>query len=447
MDKVLKKIKQFCKKECYIEKITNKKEVESLLDEIENDYNNNNFHFSKELKFKKVMSMGKKRLVVSMTDRLGIEFLLSKYISMCIPTISNNKMQNLKSISNDIISSLKTLNQSKTYTIIRFDFKDFYNSISANYLYEKFLKYLDISNREKEIISIYTNDTRYCFAGLTTSNFFCEIIEKEMQKEIYNQFKNYGIVLCTHYGDDFLVILNEIVSIEETKNIIKKSEQIVFHDKSCDYNKKYKNKEEVYLDGFKYSYITPTSEKKFNFLGYTYTLIQSVNGTDFQIGYVPFLMQRYKDNLKKLILKFPNCNQLKIILKAQTQRISYIENKIGKKEKNTASFFLQQMCMLSPNIDKIDEQTELFLKNVVIDCFKELNKTIPYFIDYKNPNNSYNLYNNLIKNKTLVLSYKNGIQKDELINMLKTLKPAYNEKNKRYFELVRDFIKITKIKF
>lgn len=62
------------------------------------------------------------------------------------------------------------------FTIVKFDFKDYFNSVSSIYVFEKYLKYNILDRHEIDLIKAFAYSTKYAYAGLCTSNAIAEII-------------------------------------------------------------------------------------------------------------------------------------------------------------------------------------------------------------------------------------------------------------------------------
>ena len=88
------------------------------------------------------------------------------------------KYPNRNRISRDLFSTLSATIQMSDFTIVRVDFKQYFNSISSIYVFEKYLKN-DLSNRyEMDLVKAFVSSTKYAYAGLCTSNAIAEIIAK-----------------------------------------------------------------------------------------------------------------------------------------------------------------------------------------------------------------------------------------------------------------------------
>lgn len=56
------------------------------------------------------------------------------------------------------------------YTIFKFDFSDFFNSVSSEYVYHKYIQSASLERYQDKLMANFVNATKYTFAGLNTSN-------------------------------------------------------------------------------------------------------------------------------------------------------------------------------------------------------------------------------------------------------------------------------------
>jgi len=92
--------------------------------------------------------------------------------------------------------------------------------------------------------------------------------------------------------------------------------------------------------------------------------------------------------------------------------------------------------------------TESFLKNMINDGFVRARLEIPYFIKGTNGKAGYDLFNNMEKNKTLLLVEHIGYNKDSLKKLCNNIgiKAEDTKRKKRgYGNLVRDYLIKVKI--
>lgn len=98
----------------------------------------------------------------------------------------------------------------KNFTIVKFDFKDYFNSVSSIYTFEKYIK-SNLSNRQEiDLLENFVYKTKYAYAGLPTSNAIAEIIAKEFDSIIRYTFSGKGLIFYERYIDDSILILKGV---------------------------------------------------------------------------------------------------------------------------------------------------------------------------------------------------------------------------------------------
>ena len=330
--------------------------------------------------------------------------------------------------------------------MIKFDFKNCYNSLSSMYVFEKFINYNNnIDKEHKILLQEYLTSFDYCFAGLSTSNILIEIALSNFEKEIKKYFKNYCNITCSHLGDDFIMVLDKVISKNEIIEGLEFCKNKIFYDNEIYTN--CKNKVSIHYNEPKFSYVT-----NFNLPisiinhGYQYDIYKQNNEIKYKLGIPDYIIKSYKENLKSLILENRyNIEKLRIIIGAQTKRLVIKQEKLTSCNKNVCTSLIQSHKVLKQHLEIINSNTINFLKYCIFEIFEELNIDLPYFLKDKSINSKYNLYHNLLKNKSITLNEKFGIKKDKLINLLKTLDTKYDVKNKTYKQLSQDFVILTKL--
>ena len=115
------------------------------------------------------------------------------------------------------------------FTIVKFDFKDYFNSISSVYVIEKYLKSNLVDRREIDLIKSFAYSTQYAYAGLCTSNAIAEIIAKHFDDAVRQAFIGNGVIYYERYIDDSILILNEHVEEMEIKEKLEKTLLSIFY--------------------------------------------------------------------------------------------------------------------------------------------------------------------------------------------------------------------------
>ena len=342
----------------------------------------------------------------------------------------------------DITNSLK---DAIDYTIFRFDFKDFFNSVSASYVFEKCVTLKNIERWQIDLMKVFCDKTKYTYAGLNTSNILCEIIAKEFDEVLIQRFNNCGLIYYKRYIDDGILIFNQYLDQSKCIEIVNEAIQIVFYDKSIDSRKKCKTK----LNSEKLNYITKRSlastgkPESFDFLGYLFELRLSNKTTAFRYGLTQNKIDKYEKRINSIIREFaavthPNQELLRHQIRGFSSRTVYQVTRYKTviwKSKGLISNYNE----LGLRMDQLTPETERFLKDCVFKAFSNNQVPLPYFMKGNYQQSVYCPYHNLKSNKTLLFVPMIGINMDTLKKMCRQVGIDVDN-GKSYDGLVRDYL-------
>lgn len=382
----------------FLSKNVKAEKQQEILDKIIEQYNNKSINFAEKLRFKTIVSFGKKRRVAFIKDKFSLENYLIKYLSIYIEKITNTSLYDMKIANLKLINYLKQLN-SDEFTMVRFDFKNYYNHLSMEYIYKKFIQKYDLKKEEQKLLELFASQVPYCFAGLPTSNVCAEIMNANLEVALTEKYNKISNCLCLHFSDDFNIFADKTISKEKVMEIIESTIFEVYHDKNIIV--KNPNKEKIHTSGDKFVYLTKKDlPKSFYFVGQMYTIFKNYNEVDFRFGSYNTALQSYKDNLKSLIWEYKNnIPAQKVILELHSKKVAYKPN--ANSNLITNKFNGQTRCLKFAK-EKIDENTTSFLKNVYKSCYNELNLCLPYFLKNKH-SNKFDVYNNIVAGKSIIL--------------------------------------------
>ena len=108
---------------------------------------------------------GKKRLVKRYTDLYSPEHILCQCIKQILDRTFKVRYPNRNKISHDLFATLTATIQMADFTIIKFDFKDYFNSISSIYVFEKYLRSNLTDRHEIDLIKAFVYSTKRSYAG------------------------------------------------------------------------------------------------------------------------------------------------------------------------------------------------------------------------------------------------------------------------------------------
>ena len=185
---------------------------------------------------------GKKRLVKKYNDLYSVENILCQCIKQILDRTFKVKYPNRNKTTRTLFNILTTAIQMSDFTIVKFDFKDYFNSISSIYVFEKYLKNGLLNRYEIDLVNNFVNATQYAYAGLCNSYVIAEIVARHFDESLRQVFVSNGMIYYERYIDDGILILNEHLEEYEIREKLKNVLLNIFHDKTIECKVKCKTK-------------------------------------------------------------------------------------------------------------------------------------------------------------------------------------------------------------
>ena len=391
---------------------------------------------------------GKHRQVI-MYKPFSPEELLCIFLKRVLDRKFHISYPNRNEYIRTLFNTTSALKDMSDYTIFKFDFSDFFNSVSSEYVYCKYIQRATLERYQDQLLLEFTRATKYTFAGLNTSNILCEIIAKDFDQCLIQKFSKHGIILYKRYIDDGIIILNRFV--EQTKCLALVNEAIkeVFFSplksgiSTC---RTTLNLSKVKYIAGRYLIVGGPSAT-FDFLGYEFELAKIVDGhkekTTFLYGITQAKIDKYTQKLEAIVKEYASSSNKDIELlrhriKAFTHRsvyqISRYKSHIWKNKG-----FIANYCELRFRMSSLTKATEMFLKIGVLHAFTNQGVPVPYFLKGNRNESIYNLFNNLQKYRTQLFVELIGIKLETLKKMCTQV--GVNVSNEKGYDgLVRDYL-------
>ncbi|MBQ7051800.1 MAG: hypothetical protein IJN79_03285 [Clostridia bacterium] len=428
-------------------------EIDSIVSEALTALSANIFDFSKYSSLV-VRKDGKSRYVKRYEDPYAPESILCQCIKQILDRTHRVRYPNRNKTIRYLFDILPAVIQMTDFTIVKIDFKDFFNSVSTVYVFEKCLSEQLLNRAEKDLIKKFVVETQYTYAGLNTSNAIAEIIAKCFDKAIHIEFQSRGIVYYDRYVDDCLLILNQHIDQTEIDNIIYRIVENVFRDPAIKTKKKCKTR----LNKAKSKYLSRRTITNaagaitVDFLGYLFSFEASGNKVDLKYGITQEKRNKYNKRIDKIIesyitptsVDFQNLELLRHRISAFTSRTVYMSRHYSStiwKTKGFISNYNQLRYMIDAKL--LHHDTEVYLKNMVDEAFIRAGIDKPYFLKSQpSEKNGYNLFGNLQTNKSIILVENVGYDYRALSNLCQKVGIANEIDGKRrsYRDLVRQYL-------
>ena len=396
---------------------------------------------------------GKKRRVKQYEDLYSAESVFCQCIKQILDRVFKVKYPNRNKTIKELFSVLAATVQMSDFTIVKFDFKDYFNSISSVYVFEKYLKSNLVDRREIDLIKNFVYSTQYAYAGLCTSNAIAEIIAKHFDDAVRQAFIGNGAIYYERYIDDSILILNEHVEEIEVKEKLEKTLLSVFYDEGIGCTVKCKTK----FNRNKFQYISRRkillSACSVDFLGYEFWFSSQKSKIEIKYGITEAKREKYNARIDKLISCYtdsmsPDYNNLELLrhrIAAFSSREVYLTRHFRSnvwRVKGFISNYGELRYLLETGL--IEDKTENYLKNMVSDAFDRAKIPKPYFLMGNTKLDcGYNLYGNMKSNKTILLVDHIGYDYKALASLCEQIGIKHIDahgKRRGYGTLVRDYL-------
>ena len=226
-----------------------------------------------------------------MYNKNSIEYIVCLYLKKRIDKELNIKFPNRNKIIRLLFDTLTLLKNMQDFTIYKFDFKNFFNSISSTYVNQIYLLESTLSRAEKYFITQYCNSFKYTFSGLSLSNTLCELVARDFDNILKQKLKDFGIMFYQRYIDDCLIVSNTNIDQSTLEQLINEVITNAF------YKNNILEKCKVKLNPNKCTYISKrnlSQPKQLKFLGYQVNFEESHKKTKLTYGITDEKINKYQ---------------------------------------------------------------------------------------------------------------------------------------------------------
>jgi hypothetical protein len=395
-----------------------------------------------------VLKQGTKKRRVKLYKPFSTESILCQYIKQILDRRFKVKYPNRNKAIHTLFDFLKAVKQMSEFTIIKFDFKDYFNSVSSSYVFEKYIRKQMTDRAEAELIALFAKQTRYSYAGLNTSNLFSEIIAVKFDELLKQSFARHGLLFFERYIDDTIIILNRHLEQTVCDKILKEALNEIYYDKSVSTAVPCKTKYNL----SKFKMITRRSispiESSVDFLGYEFFFKNDTAAkTSIQYGITLEKQEKYNGRMDEIIADYQATNDMELLrhrIEAFTSRTVYMSKKFNSNVWKAKGFisnygelrFLINTYLLHPD-------TKSYLEDMVENAFLRNGVPPPYFLSGAKTRRGYNLLKNMEVNKTMLFVENVGYDKAGLEKVCRQI--GISITGKGYGTLVREYLIKTKV--
>jgi hypothetical protein len=380
---------------------------------------------------------------------LSTENILCQYIKQILDRRFMVKYPNRNKAIHTLFDFLKAVKQMSEFTIIKFDFKDYFNSVSTSYVFEKYIRKMMTDRSETELIAVFAEQAKYAYAGLNTSNLFAEIIASRFDDLIYQEFLLHGLLFMERYIDDTIIILNQHLEQPDCDKILNNALSTVYHDKTlpsihpC--KTKFNSTKQKIITRRSLDSVSPSSV---DFLGYEFTFCKRTSSkTIIQYGITEEKRKKYNCKIDEIIEDYKTNGDMELLrhrIAAFSSRTVYVSKHFNSSIWKTKGFinnYGELRFLIGSNL--LHPDTKAFLENMIKDSFSRKAVAFPFFLNGSDNQRGYNLLKNMETNKTLLLVEYIGYDKVGLEKLCQQVGISVNGKG--YGNLVREYLIKTKV--
>ena len=429
-------------------------EIEVIAKRVVNDLKNNSFDFTTAIP-QTITKHGDVRYTKKFDDLLSTESVLCQYIRHTLDKTLKVAYPNRNKMVNELFNTITAILPMSDFTIFRFDFKDYFNTVSAEYVFERYVKDKMICRYELDLVRNYVTATKFAYAGLGASNVLAEIIANDFDEVVQAGLSDRGVLFYARYIDDGIIIFNEHLEDVECRRVVQEALVQVYRNKAV----KTPVKCTTRFNNAKFTHISKrsltSSEVPFSYLGYEFYLRKDGNKAKIKYGITSKKQEKYSRKLDALILDYKNSPQsaddmelLRHQIAAFTSRTVYQGTKCKRKIWKAKGFIAnygELRFLLDTGL--LHSGTSGFLMEAVKNSFRRAGLPLPYFMKGRQEC-AYNFFKNMKNKRTILLVQNIGYDESGLNSLCGKIGISSldrNGKKQGYGNMVRKYLILTKV--
>lgn len=419
--------------------------VKKVVDDLQSPTPMYDFTSYKTLKIKQ----GDKKRPVKKYEDFSTEQILCQCMKQMLDRKLRIEYPNRNEIIHQFFGFLKAVKTISDFTIIKIDFKDYFNSVSSRYVYEKYIREKMDDREECALLEQFVNQTEYAYTGLATSNLLAEIVALDFDEQVQMELTGLGLIFYKRYIDDTVIILNRYHSEDSCNKILDCCLKKVFYDPKY---QEYQLCKTVFNDEKK-KIITKreiNADVAMDFLGYEIFFSKTQKKLKLQYGITKEKREKYACRMEEFLEEYiddeKNIELLRHRILAFSSRVVYRRKRFSKsiwRAKGFINNYGELRYFLET--DLLHPDTKDFLKNMIKDAFIKKSIPVPEFISNTLDKKGYNLFYNMKANRTILLVENIGYDKKGLERICRQI--GINIDDKEYEALVREYLIKTKVEY
>lgn len=274
------------------------------------------------------------------------------------------------------------------------------------------------------------------------------IVCKDFDIVLKARLSEYGVFFYERYVDDMLIMFNNYISENRIKNIIRETIIEVFG--SCPVR--------LSSSPGKFSYISRRNlvpSQNFNFLGYEFFILKTVNGRgdeiiDFEYGIAEKKRTKYSNMIERAFINYKltgNDEVFRQQLKIFSSRVVIARQILGSNFDWLTKGVIANYNELQNVCDYLNVDTKTFLSDLFYQLLRKYDIKRPYFLPKRTSNEEsiYNLYSNMKRNRSLLFEESIGVPQEVVLEWIHKIDPFYSAYGKDYYRIVVEYLEMIKI--
>lgn len=372
--------------------------------------------------------------LITQFDELSAENIVLLHLKYQLKKAFRVNFSNRNKIIEELFDKLRVARSLKDLTIIKFDFKNYFYSVSTEYIYENYIQNSTLSREDKDYIDLLCRSNRYCVAGLPVFNYFIEMVSVELDKILTAKLSKYGLVYYERYVDDAVVMLNKYIPKKDVRKILNEAIEEVFRCST--------SKNKVKINESKFVVINRRYLKQdctFDFLGYEFFLKSDFKKIN--VGITKRKRSKYQEKINKLIKQNYIAGnkqaeeKVRHLIKAHSSRVVYFAPSAKHRGVWVSKGIIANYNKLKDYPANIEKDTAKFMKEIYSEAFRKAGHTPPHYLN----NPRYSLFDNMALNRAIIFNELIGTSRDSLISSIKEVGFTPNPA-KDYNYLVKDYL-------
>lgn len=208
----------------------------------------------------------------------------------------------------------------------------------------------------------------------------------------------------------------------------------------------------------KFSYISRRNlvpSQNFNFLGYEFFILKTVNGRrdeiiDFEYGIAEKKRTKYSNMIERAFINYKltgNDEVFRQQLKIFSSRVVIARQILGSNFDWLTKGVIANYNELQNVCHYLNVDTKTFLSDLFYQLLRKYDIKRPYFLPKRTSNEEsiYNLYSNMKRNRSLLFEESIGVPKEVVLEWIHKIDPFYSAYGKDYYRIVVEYLEMIKI--